>query len=300
MATLSELYKMGNVKEDQLGVLAKAVICAKLGCADGQEVVFGNHTFRLIDSLPPRRPEQRLKHVDEGVQQTRPTATARNTVNVAPKTPASRQDVHTQVAKRNPPTLQPMQKPAAGPAMGQTSKDMGLAKTGKQRPGNVGQKATLPLFPSEEKTQPRQSAQSTTPQKSSAERGAALSYRQELKQRHEAGPSTTTQKLTTPNEPTSDVKQEAQTGIIDQSRLDGLAELVAKEAKANVAMARLVLSSILNYLSAYPSVGILRIVDDIARKTKADPRLIRAAIDALRSIDVVEIVDDAVVNLKKR
>jgi len=86
---------------------------------------------------------------------------------------------------------------------------------------------------------------------------------------------------------------------MDHLRLEELAKSVAKDAKTDVAVARTVLTSIVSYLSVYPSVGILRLIDDVAKKTKADRRVIMIAIDALRSIGTVEVIDGAVVNLKK-
>jgi len=310
MATISELYQKGVIEEYQLGILAKAVICARLGCREsGQEVVFGNHSLRLADSLPPRQ-EPQVKRIEGGIQQTKPTAADRDVVNtggLAPKAPASR----AQTARRNPPTLQPMQKPAVRPATDQKStmgqahaaRDVGLAKTEartagralQQRPSQkVEQKAAkaLPLFPSEEKTQLRQPA----PQKSATGHPPPPSSGQEVQLRREANPSATVQKPTTQ----ASERRETQEGVIEQSKLDAMSRLVAQEAKADVATARVVLSSVLSYLSAYPSVGILRLIDDIAKKTKADQRVIKVAIEALRSIDIIEVVDDAVVNLKKR
>jgi len=320
MATLTEMYKMGAVEEGQLGVLAKAVICAKLGCkADGQEVAFGNHTLRLTDSLPHSEQRQgRAVDVVKGVQQSRPTAANRGVVNksgLTPKAPAPRQDVRTatqnaQTTRRGSPTSQPAQRPAADqrPATGQMGKDVGVAKTGAGTAGGKpGQKVerraakALPLLPFEEKTRTGQSARPATPQKSPAEQSAPPSYRRDVQERREASPPVA-QRSATPNAfaPESVVKQEVRAGAVEHPRLDGLAEFVAKEAKVDVAVARAVLTGIVSYLSVYPSVGILRLIDDIVKKTKADQRVVRLAIEALRGIDYVDVVDGAVVNLKRR
>jgi len=223
---ISELYKAGKVKEDQLGVLAKAVICAKLGSCStrGQEVAFGHHILQLADSL----------------RQTTPT-TDKNVAEMG-------QNTQTQKPAAKSTDQRPM-KPQ------QRSVQINVQKATK----------TLPLFPFEDKTQLRQSTQQRA-QPAQTPNGHALKN----------------------------------TGVIEQSRLDRLAELVTKEVKADVAVVRAVLSSIMSYLSAYPSVGILRLIDDIAKKTKADPRVVKAAIDVLRGADIIEVVDGAVVNLKKR
>jgi len=288
MATLSELYQKGEIREDQLGILAKAVICAKLGCrTNGQEAVFGSHVLQLADSLPPRREQGPVK----GAQQTRSAPAA---AKAAAEAPTARRDAVQNTQAARPSTPQPMQRPTVKPADQRLIERTSLAKSvksaeavGERRPGQTNvQKATKvsPLFPSEDRVQPRPSA---TTQKSVAQL------------QREANPSTATQKPATPSPSTSE-KREAQIGIIDQSRLDELSKSVAKEAKADVAMVRVVLTNILNYLNAYPSVGILRLIDDVTRKTKADPRVIKVAIEILRDIDIIEVVDGVVVNLKKR
>jgi len=300
MATLSELYKRVDIEEDQLGVLAKAVICAKLGCrTDGQEVVFGSHVLRLTDSLPPRRPEHgRDIYAAKDLQQAKPIE-HKNTINASgsPKAPAVGQN--RQTPEWGPLMPQPTQKPATATGQRRPTDSKGPQQASSQKIGQKSQPGTKaqPLFPPGQKTQLRQ----PTPQKSVAEQGALSAHpsRQEVQLRRETNPYATVQKPATSNAPTSE-RRETQEGVLERPRLDELSTLVAKEAKIDAAAARIVLSNILSYLSAYPSVGILRLIDDIAKKTKADTRVVKAAIEALRSIDVIEVIDNAVVNLKKR
>jgi len=148
----------------------------------------------------------------------------------------------------------------------------------------------------------------TTPQKPAVEqRVQKVAKVQPLfppKQEVRQNVSSTTAKRPAPPSGQSDVTpsgdRDQPQSVLETSKLEELARFVARDAKSDVNTARLVLSSVLSYLSAYPSVGILRLIDDIAKKTKADQRVIKTAIEALRGIDVVEIVDDVVVNLKKR
>jgi len=88
---------------------------------------------------------------------------------------------------------------------------------------------------------------------------------------------------------------EAKLGV----RWEELVSILAREAKVDGEKADAVLASILDYLSVYPSVGVLRLIDDVARKAKADPRVVRTALEILRGVDVVEMKEEGVVNLKK-
>ena len=78
-----------------------------------------------------------------------------------------------------------------------------------------------------------------------------------------------------------------------------LVSILAREAKVDGEKADAVLAGILDYLSVYPSVGVLRLIEDVARKAKADPRVVRTALEILRGVDVVEVKEEGVVNLKK-
>jgi len=82
-------------------------------------------------------------------------------------------------------------------------------------------------------------------------------------------------------------------------RWEELVSILAREAKVDGEKADAVLTGILDYLSVYPSVGVLRLIDDVARKAKADPRVVRTALEILRGVDVVEMKEEGVVNLKK-
>jgi hypothetical protein len=80
---------------------------------------------------------------------------------------------------------------------------------------------------------------------------------------------------------------------------DALATLLANEAKIDKSKAESVLDAVANYLAVYPSVGVIRLIEDAARIAKADQRAVRAAIEILRSADVIELKEEGVVNLKK-
>jgi len=88
---------------------------------------------------------------------------------------------------------------------------------------------------------------------------------------------------------------EARPGV----RWEELVSILAREAKVDGERADAVLATVLDYLSVYPSVGVLRLIEDVARKAKADPRVVRTALEILRGIDVVEMKEEGVVNLKK-
>jgi len=334
MATLSELYKRGEVKEDQIGMLARAVLCEKLGCsAGGQEVAFGVHKLRLAESLPSPRAGQVARQAQasraDGArgapQQSRPlegrgATKAGGVAQSAPKAGRDPRDVRqsAQAARREAP-LQP-QKPAVNPATGQRPPVVQRGEGQRQgapagaRPaggqataqrGHVsGRQAgprAQPLFP------PEQGAQPLARQRPAGQRAQAGAQRPPA---HEGQPApkepqqgrepSAPQGQSKPGAPGGGARLEGKPAAADLPALGELAKAVAREAKADVAAASAVLSSIMDYLAVYPSVGILRLIDDIAKKTKADPRLIRVAIDALRGVDAIEVVDGAVVNLKKR
>jgi len=85
----------------------------------------------------------------------------------------------------------------------------------------------------------------------------------------------------------------------EEANWDRLVSLLAEEAKIERTKAESVLNAIFNYLATYPSVGVLRLVDDVARMSKADQRTVRTALEILRSSDVVEMKEEGVVNLKR-
>ena len=64
--------------------------------------------------------------------------------------------------------------------------------------------------------------------------------------------------------------------------------------------ARQLVLKALAYLSRYPSVGIIRFVDDVAKLAKVRREQVSRLLDAMRSLGIVDVVDGAVVNLKKR
>ncbi len=75
--------------------------------------------------------------------------------------------------------------------------------------------------------------------------------------------------------------------------------LLAEETKIERTKAESILNTIFNYLTTYPSAGVLRFIDDVARMSKADQRTVRTALEILRSSDVVEMREEGVVNLKR-
>ncbi|MEL9990347.1 MAG: hypothetical protein QXP98_01655 [Thermoproteus sp.] len=103
----------------------------------------------------------------------------------------------------------------------------------------------------------------------------------------------------------SERREEKQEGPRGEARLEDLdfSKLVERTAEAlgiSQAETRRVLEAMLSYLSSYPSVGILRFLEDIKRSTKADPDLIKRALNVLRGYEIVELHELGVVNLKKR
>ena len=85
----------------------------------------------------------------------------------------------------------------------------------------------------------------------------------------------------------------------EEAGWDRLVSLFADEAKIERTKAESVLNAIFNYLATYPSAGVLRLIDDVARMSKADQRTVRTALEILRSSDVVEMREEGVVNLKR-
>lgn len=79
-----------------------------------------------------------------------------------------------------------------------------------------------------------------------------------------------------------------------------LVEALAAEAKVDRGLAGEVIAKVLEYLSVYHSVGVIRLLEDLSRGGKVDARLLKTALDVLRSSDVVEIKDVGVVNLKRQ
>lgn len=75
--------------------------------------------------------------------------------------------------------------------------------------------------------------------------------------------------------------------------------LLSREAKIDRAKAEDILNALANYLSIYPSVGVLRLVEDISRISKTENRVVKTALEILRSLDYVDIKEEGVVNLKK-
>lgn len=188
---ITELYRSGKVKHDALGVLAKTVICIKVGCLPtGPEVAFAGITLQLAETI----------------SQTAPKISK----------PAKTQQIAKEV------------KPAERPA----------------------------------------------------------------KKREEKPPPQPPQPPVPPPPPPAPKKEE--------TRWDVLVSLLAQELKSDAARAESILTSLVNYLSVYPSVGVIRLIEDISRISKADQRSIKIALDVLRSAEIIEIKENGVVNLKKQ
>lgn len=175
---LTELYRSGKVKDDTLGVLAKSIICARVGClATGPIVTIAGATIQLVESL---------------------------------STPSTLQKPQRQPQQQKPQKQPPSQK----------------------------------IVEKEEKIGEKKS---------------------------------------------------------DKARVDWdfITSLVAKEARIDTSRAELILSTCFNYLSIYPSVGIFRLIEDISRMSKAESTVVKTVVEILRSLDVVEVKEEGVVNLKK-
>ncbi len=85
----------------------------------------------------------------------------------------------------------------------------------------------------------------------------------------------------------------------EETSWDRLVSLLAEETKIERTKAESILNTIFNYLATYPSAGVLRFIDDVARMSKADQRTVRTALEILRSSDVVALTEEGVVNLKR-
>jgi hypothetical protein len=85
----------------------------------------------------------------------------------------------------------------------------------------------------------------------------------------------------------------------EEASWDRLVSLIAEEAKIEKTKAESILNAVLNYLATYPSTGVLRLIDDVSRISKADRKAVRIALETLRSSDVIEMREEGVVNLKR-
>ncbi|ACB40280.1 hypothetical protein [Pyrobaculum neutrophilum] len=85
----------------------------------------------------------------------------------------------------------------------------------------------------------------------------------------------------------------------EEASWGSLVALLAEEARVDRSKAEAVIDALMNYLSIYPSVGVIRLVEDVSRLAKVEHRAVRAALEILRSADVVELREEGVVNLRK-
>lgn len=118
----------------------------------------------------------------------------------------------------------------------------------------------------------------------------------QTKTRQEVKPAPQPPQRPPPPPPTPSTQQEpSQT----QHSWDTIVSLLTREAKIDKQKAELVLNAISSYLSVYPSVGVLRLIEDISRKTKVEARAVKSAVEILKTLDYLEVKEEGVVNLKK-
>ncbi|MFN3805304.1 MAG: hypothetical protein ACK4SY_09625, partial [Pyrobaculum sp.] len=80
--------------------------------------------------------------------------------------------------------------------------------------------------------------------------------------------------------------------------LAAMAAAFVEEAKVSHDVAERVFTVLLNYLKQHHSVGIFRLVEDIARAAKVSEDVARAAIETLHGFGLVDVVPPGVVNAK--
>ncbi|MGK0548772.1 MAG: hypothetical protein ABWU84_03950 [Pyrobaculum sp.] len=141
--------------------------------------------------------------------------------------------------------------------------------------------------------QPRPQAQKPKPQQKIAQPLAAKP--QAPKQKQEKPPPA----QATPQEPAKSEREEKQEAKSVAPGWEVLVALLANDAKIDKAKAEAVLEAVSSYLAVYPSVGVIRLVEDVARIAKTDQKTVRTALEILRSADAIELREEGVVNLKK-
>ncbi|ABP50377.1 MAG: hypothetical protein OWQ51_05225 [Pyrobaculum arsenaticum] len=141
--------------------------------------------------------------------------------------------------------------------------------------------------------QPRPQAQKPKPQQKIAQPLAAKP--QAPKQKQEKPPPA----QATPKEPPKTEREEKQEAKSVAPGWEVLVALLANDAKIDKAKAEAVLEAVSSYLAVYPSVGVIRLVEDVARIAKTDQKTVRTALEILRSADAIELREEGVVNLKK-
>jgi len=101
--------------------------------------------------------------------------------------------------------------------------------------------------------------------------------------------------------PTLDTnKLEIRQVSIGEERLWAVADVVAKERKIDAGELRRVVYVALQYFDTYPSVGSIRAVEDLKRVAKADEKAVKAAIEVLREVGLLEWVEPGVYNYKPK
>jgi hypothetical protein len=149
---------------------------------------------------------------------------------------------------------------------------------------------TIALAPKPRPTAVRQE-KSTTRQQLKPERSIA----HQPPRRQEASEKPPVREIKEPQKAVDEFKEARR----EETSWEKLVSLLVEEARVERTKAEAVLNAIVNYLTSYPSVGVLRLVDDVTRISKTDQKTVRAALEILRSSDVVEIKEEGVVNLRQ-
>lgn len=114
-----------------------------------------------------------------------------------------------------------------------------------------------------------------------------------------AGPAQAAEAPRPPPPPPLEAAERAVKEVGEAASLEQLLEPAARALGVDPGRARQILAAALGYLSTYPSVGILRFVEDVSKISKAGPDLVKKLLMMLRSAEVVEVHEMGVVNLKR-
>lgn len=114
-----------------------------------------------------------------------------------------------------------------------------------------------------------------------------------------AGPAQAAEAPRPPPPPPPEAAERAVKEASEAASLEQLLEPAAKALGVDPERARQILTAALGYLSTYPSVGVLRFVEDVSKTSKAGPDLVKKLLAVLRSAEVVEVNEVGVVNLKR-
>jgi len=95
-------------------------------------------------------------------------------------------------------------------------------------------------------------------------------------------------------------KSEIQQVSLDEERLWIVTDMVAKERKIDAEELRRIVYVALQYFDTYPSVGSIRAVEDLKRLAKAEEGAVKAAIEVLHEVGLLESVEPGVYNYKPK